>query len=60
MTKQGEDLYHYNITNRITEKSLKNCVLPNILLIWKEVITYFQILSNQISLIFKSFQIRHW
>ena len=26
MTKQGEDLYHYNITNRITEKTLINCV----------------------------------
>jgi hypothetical protein len=26
MTKQGEDLYHYNITNRITPKSPINCV----------------------------------
>ncbi len=26
MTKQGEDLYHYNITNRITEKTSINCV----------------------------------
>ena len=26
MTKQGEDLYHYNITNRITEKMLINCI----------------------------------
>ena len=25
MTKQGEDLYHYNITNRITEKMAINC-----------------------------------
>jgi len=26
MTKQGEDLYHYNITNRITEKMAINCM----------------------------------
>jgi len=26
MTKQGEDLYHYNITNRITEKTPINCM----------------------------------
>ena len=27
MIKQGEDLYHYNITKRITEKSSKNCMI---------------------------------
>jgi hypothetical protein len=31
MTKQGEDLYHYNITNRITQKTSINCVEMRIL-----------------------------
>ena len=26
MTKQGEDLYHYNITNSITQKTPINCM----------------------------------
>jgi len=26
MTKQGEDLYHYNITKQITQKTQINCI----------------------------------
>ena len=34
MIKQGEDLYHYNITNRITQKTPINCVEGRIL--WQD------------------------